>query len=113
MRTFTQTTFFCGQVEWRPLFRRSNRLRVSPYRLLLYDLQGGRCFYCCNPTPLPQFTVDHVVPVSKGGADEFANKVGACEDCNGRKGNATVDPEWVAKRIETFNTGGLLTEDER
>lgn len=44
------------------------------------------CQYCGNTK---QLTLDHVVPVSKGGKNTWDNIVTACEKCNNRKGNRT------------------------
>lgn len=44
-----------------------------------------RCAYCgANPKKL---TVDHVVPISKGGKSTFENCVAACKECNAKKSN--------------------------
>jgi len=42
------------------------------------------CQYCGTHERL---TIDHVVPVSKGGKSVFENCVAACKECNSKKGN--------------------------
>ena len=42
------------------------------------------CAYCHRPTK--RLTVDHVVPISRGGRNEISNIVPACRSCNSRKG---------------------------
>jgi len=42
----------------------------------------NRCAYCGRKRPL---TMDHVIPVSKGGAHTAANIVPACQSCNSSK----------------------------
>ncbi len=54
---------------------------------------GNTCAYCGGPGS----TVDHIVPRSRGGRDEWLNTVTACSDCNGRKGNRT--PEQAGMRM--------------
>jgi len=44
------------------------------------------CQYCGNDAD----TVDHVVPISKGGTDEPDNLVASCKRCNFRKGNRST-----------------------
>lgn len=45
----------------------------------------NRCVYCgARPKRL---TIDHVIPVSRGGHNDAANVVPACRSCNSRKGN--------------------------
>ena len=50
-------------------------------RTLIRD--GYLCQYCGNTAT----TVDHIVPVTKGGTDEDFNLTSACNGCNSRKGN--------------------------
>ena len=44
------------------------------------------CQYCGSTKHL---TLDHVIPVSKGGKNSWDNVVTACETCNNRKGDRT------------------------
>lgn len=49
---------------------------------------GHRCAYCGRPAD----TVDHVVPLSRGGArTDWFNTVACCGRCNARKGNRLLD----------------------
>lgn len=41
------------------------------------------------------FTIDHVVPLSRGGSNDIANLVPACEGCNRKKG-AQTPLEWLS-----------------
>lgn len=55
------------------------------------------CEYCTAPkayAPSP-FTIDHVKPLSLGGATEAENLAYACEICNGSKSDKTdaIDPD--------------------
>jgi len=47
---------------------------------------GGRCAYCDGPAA----TIDHIMPVSLGGARSWGNLVAACHACNQRKGARTL-----------------------
>jgi 5-methylcytosine-specific restriction endonuclease McrA len=53
---------------------------------------GGRCAYCGEQRPL---TVDHDIPLSRGGSNFISNIVPACRSCNARKGAKTA-AEFVA-----------------
>lgn len=53
------------------------------------------CQYC--GTSSPPLTVDHVIPRSRGGADQWENLVCACLSCNNRKRNRT--PEEANMRL--------------
>lgn len=48
-------------------------------------LASGPCVYCAAPAT----TVDHDVPITRGGTDERSNLVPACWPCNSRKGTLT------------------------
>lgn len=56
----------------------------------LFDRQSGCCAYCGEPAEL---TIDHVVPLSRGGTHSVGNLVGACRSCNCSK-NASLLIEW-------------------
>lgn len=56
-------------------------------REILHDQQGGKCHYCQRPFEIIRVTVDHVVPLSRGGKRTKCNEVGACSPCNNAKGN--------------------------
>lgn len=56
-------------------------------RATVWDMTGGACWYCDIQTnPFRDFTIDHVIPVSKGGTDDLANLVPCCKSCNSKKG---------------------------
>ncbi len=47
---------------------------------------GRRCVYCGTGLGLDNATLDHVMPVSRGGTHLPGNLVSACQPCNQRKG---------------------------
>lgn len=48
-------------------------------------LARGRCYYC-NATIHPsELTMDHIVPLIRGGKSIKSNLVTACKDCNNKK----------------------------
>lgn len=69
----------------------SRRLRFEVLRR-----DGHVCRYCGGKAPDVRITVDHVVPVSLGGADEASNLVAACQDCNAGKASIGPDAALVA-----------------
>jgi 5-methylcytosine-specific restriction endonuclease McrA len=50
---------------------------------------GHRCQYCGRSDL--SLTIDHVLPLSRGGEDTWENLVCACVQCNNRKGDRTPD----------------------
>lgn len=55
------------------------------WRKTRIKMQRGLCHYCGQKMTEP--TLDHVVPLSKGGSDSFDNTVAACLECNKSKGD--------------------------
>jgi 5-methylcytosine-specific restriction endonuclease McrA len=48
---------------------------------------GQRCVYCATPLDQHSATLDHVVPLARGGAHDSGNVVAACGPCNRLKGD--------------------------
>ncbi len=48
-------------------------------------IQKGVCYYCGRKFPPNELTMDHVVPIIRGGRSEKNNLVPACKECNARK----------------------------
>lgn len=55
--------------------------------------QPIRCVYCGRVAD----SLDHVVPVSKGGTNDAENLVPSCRSCNSSKGAKSVD-EWRPRK---------------
>jgi len=45
----------------------------------------GRCYLCGQKIPFGKRHVDHIIPLSKGGAHRPSNLAVACKECNRRK----------------------------
>ncbi len=46
---------------------------------------NGQCHYCKNIFPPKELTMDHVIPIARGGKSEKFNLVPCCKDCNTKK----------------------------
>ncbi|RQV97353.1 MAG: HNH endonuclease [Calditrichaeota bacterium] len=84
-----------------PSVIRLNRYVNKPYRSVLLSRKNIMkrdkhiCQYCGqNSQPM---TIDHVIPKSQGGGDNWENLVTACLNCNNKKGNQT--PEQVGMKL--------------
>lgn len=77
--------------------------RVQPEPLSCTDFppmpDSVRCRYCGRPAT----SIDHVVPVSKGGKDEPDNLVPACRSCNSSKGSKALD-DWTPPSVRVKRT---------
>lgn len=65
--------------------------RVPPTRSAVMLRDGHICQYCGATPGRPHLTLDHVVPRSRGGAQDWPNLVTACKGCNQKKGSNTPD----------------------
>jgi len=55
----------------------------------------GRCHYCGRQTAPDALTMDHIVPISRGGKSTKGNVVPCCKECNTRKKHL-LPMEWRA-----------------
>lgn len=68
-------------------------------RLEKFARLGNVCFYCGGAKKL---TVDHNVPLARGGTDNIGNILPACRSCNSKKNARTaLEFIWISK------TGGV------
>jgi len=56
-------------------------------------IADGMCFYCRRRVGGRALTMDHIVPLGRGGRSARGNVVPACKDCNSRK-KGMVPVEW-------------------
>jgi len=58
-------------------------------------LAKGICHYCGRPTPPKELTMDHIVPIARGGKSTKSNLVPCCKECNTAK-RQLLPMEWEA-----------------
>jgi 5-methylcytosine-specific restriction protein A len=54
---------------------------------------SGKCFYCEQKVPFRQITMDHLVPLARGGRSTKDNLVPCCKSCNSLK-KSMMPIEW-------------------
>ncbi len=57
-------------------------------------LADGRCHYCGGAFPVQELTMDHIVPIIRGGKSTKGNIVPACKECNNKKKHM-LPIEWL------------------
>ncbi|NLL84240.1 MAG: HNH endonuclease [Lentisphaerae bacterium] len=67
----------------------------------------GVCHYCGKSFQPDQLTMDHVVPVARGGKSVKGNVVPACQGCNKSKSVLTPAEQILAE----LTSNGLLADD--
>ena len=66
-------------------FKHGGSVTLCKGNLLIRD--EYKCMYCGRELRPNSMTVDHVIPVSRGGRRVWENVVAACKPCNGKKDN--------------------------
>ncbi len=69
-------------------------------------IQKTRCYYCQIDIFRDQVTMDHVVPISRGGLSRPGNIVAACKRCNEMKRSLTPVEwqEFLSNQLEVART---------
>lgn len=60
-------------------------------------LAKGVCHYCGQKVGAEALTLDHVIPVARGGKSTRGNCVPCCRDCNAKKGARTPAEQMLDK----------------
>ena len=80
----------------------SNRNRKTKDKLTLQTVQKVyednikrygtlTCYLCLKPIPFGKDNLEHKIPLSRGGTNEYNNLAIACQGCNCKKKNKTVE----------------------
>lgn len=88
----------------------SRNIRVN--RTRIYKRDNHQCVYCDSKK---QLTLDHVIPKSRGGTNDWTNLVTCCFKCNLKKGNRTPEEAKMTMRVKPFvptllNDNGTLSK---
>ena len=62
----------------------------------------GICYYCKGQFPPEQLTLDHIVPLSRGGRSTRGNMVVCCRECNQEKKYLTP-AEMILRQLDDFS----------
>ncbi len=77
-----------GESPSKRLFRESP---APSKRTKLYERDGNKCLKC-GETEIKKLTIDHVIPLSKGGSKtNLENLQTLCKKCNAEKGDSIAD----------------------
>lgn len=83
------------------------RMRASIYtsradiRAFVIKRDGGKCMNCATYEDL---SLDHIIPVKSGGADEIQNLQTLCRSCNSSKGDRPAN----YKMAQALRDAGLI-----
>ena len=85
---------FSGEEKDLHIAREKNRareLRASAW--WREKISAGECYYCHGKFSPEELTMDHKIPLARGGTSEKINIVPACKDCNNKK-KYMLPTEW-------------------
>ncbi|MDG0818091.1 HNH endonuclease [Bdellovibrio svalbardensis] len=66
---------------------KARELRLSQW--WKQELGKGLCYHCGNRFKPAELTMDHLIPIARGGKSNKNNCVPSCKDCNSKKGYKT------------------------
>ena len=72
-----------GEEVFRIEKAKARKLRKSQW--WSQKIQEGVCHYCGGKFKAEEITMDHIVPISRGGKSGKGNIVAACKTCNSKK----------------------------
>jgi hypothetical protein len=67
-------------------------------RFEVFKRDQFKCQYCGATAPEVVLVVDHIDPISKGGADEIINFITACEACNAGKSDRKLSDQSAVQK---------------
>lgn len=71
---------------------------------------NGICACCGKKLTVKTMTIEHVIPISRGGYDSEINTIALCEQCNQDKSNMLYIPIWFYTAIAGTKLSYELTE---
>jgi 5-methylcytosine-specific restriction enzyme A len=88
--------------------QKARELRASPW--WRRKIASGECHYCHNNFNPAELTMDHVIPLSRGGKSEKINIAACCKECNNKK-KYLLPAEWD-EYLQGINNGASSAENE-
>ncbi len=71
------------EIEIKREREKARELRKSPW--WKRKCAEGRCYFCDRQFKPKDLTMDHIVPIIRGGKSAKGNVVPACKECNNKK----------------------------
>ena len=96
MKRGKKTDLFADHLEEDDLKRERHKAReLRETQWWKRRLAKGACHYCGRMFPPRELTMDHIVPISRGGKTTKGNVVACCKECNNAK-KQLLPMEWEA-----------------
>ena len=78
---------------------------------LVYRRFNARCLYCRKYLERDKASLEHLIPLSKGGTNHKDNLALACKACNSHRGNSDV-AAYICERAKTTPSQALKAVSE-
>lgn len=98
---------FVDPIQMRRERAKAQELRQSSW--WKQRLGEGLCYYCGEKFAKAELTMDHVVPISRGGKSTKHNCVVCCKACNSKKGHQL--PVEITMTSMAIPTPASISED--
>ena len=82
---------FLDEADIKREKRKARELRATQW--WKRRIAKGLCYYCGRNIPAKELTMDHIVPLARGGKRTKGNLVTACKECNNNK-KSLLPMEW-------------------
>lgn len=106
VRPETAIRMALGQEMVKPIPRRGKRGKMSRAKRRLWERGPRKCHWCQRAfNDIKEATVDHIIPIGRGGQDRDDNKVLSCGKCNNDKADKLPEYDSVE---DLLKARGLL-----
>jgi 5-methylcytosine-specific restriction endonuclease McrA len=79
-------------------YDRIPRVRMRPSRKNILKRDGYKCYICGEVFPDSQLSIDHIIPLSRGGKSDWRNLITCCKECNALKDDRLLSElKWKPK----------------
>ncbi len=86
--------YFVSSVDAREIKQQKQKARdIRKSQWWKRKCAEGKCYYCESKVLPGELTMDHIVPIIRGGKSAKNNVVTACKDCNNKKKHS-LPIEW-------------------
>ncbi len=75
------------------------------------ELGKGLCYHCGDKFKPADLTMDHLIPIARGGKSTKNNCVPSCKDCNSKKGYKTR-AEMALEELKSSSAASEASESE-
>lgn len=83
---------------------RSKARNLRKTRWWQQKTSSGSCYYCGRKVGYANLTMDHIIPLARGGRSTKDNLVPCCKECNNKK-KGSLPVEWE-EYLETLDKSG-------